>query len=83
MDSKVVRVVFIALLLDILAFTVILPLLPRLLQFYRLQEAGDEVSEVSMNHYLAIQSTANLTLYKVHYIRAFVSCCQPIQVSYI
>ncbi|KAI9284902.1 major facilitator superfamily domain-containing protein [Umbelopsis sp. AD052] len=42
MDSKVVRVVFTALLLDILAFTVILPLLPRLLQFYRLQEAGDE-----------------------------------------
>ncbi|CAO3693794.1 unnamed protein product [Umbelopsis ramanniana] len=42
MDSKVVRVVFIALLLDILAFTVILPLLPRLLQFYRSQEAGNE-----------------------------------------
>jgi hypothetical protein len=43
MDSATVRVVFIALLLDILAFTIILPLFPRLLDYYRLQEAGNEV----------------------------------------
>lgn len=41
--SKTVRVVFIALLLDILAFTIILPLFPRLLQEYRVREQGDEV----------------------------------------
>ena len=41
--SKTVRVVFLSLLLDILAFTIILPLFPRLLQEYRVREQGDEV----------------------------------------
>lgn len=41
--SKTVRVVFLALLLDILAFTIILPLFPRLLEEYRVREQGDEV----------------------------------------
>jgi hypothetical protein len=40
---KVTRIVFTALLLDILAFTIILPLFPRLLQFYRDSEHGDQV----------------------------------------
>ncbi|KAI8606041.1 major facilitator superfamily domain-containing protein, partial [Dissophora ornata] len=39
---QVTRTVFIALLLDILAFTIILPLFPRLLQFYRESEHGDQ-----------------------------------------
>ncbi|KAF9329004.1 hypothetical protein BGZ91_000743, partial [Linnemannia elongata] len=39
---KVTRIVFTALLLDILAFTIILPLFPRLLQFYRDSEHGDQ-----------------------------------------
>ncbi|KAF9192483.1 hypothetical protein BGZ51_005495 [Haplosporangium sp. Z 767] len=42
--TKVVRIVFTALLLDILAFTIILPLFPRLLQFYRDSEHGDQTS---------------------------------------
>ncbi|KAF9925714.1 hypothetical protein FBU30_004580 [Linnemannia zychae] len=42
--SKVIRIVFTALLLDILAFTIILPLFPRLLQFYRDTEHGDQTS---------------------------------------
>ncbi|RKP10416.1 major facilitator superfamily domain-containing protein [Thamnocephalis sphaerospora] len=41
---RVTRVVFIALLLDILAFTIILPLLPRLIDYYREQEGDREVS---------------------------------------
>ncbi|KAG9068304.1 hypothetical protein KI688_010570 [Linnemannia hyalina] len=41
---KVTRIVFTALLLDILAFTIILPLFPRLLQFYRDSEHGDQAS---------------------------------------
>ncbi|KAF9387832.1 hypothetical protein CPC16_006851 [Podila verticillata] len=41
---KVTRIVFTALLLDILAFTIILPLFPRLLQFYRDSEHGDQNS---------------------------------------
>ncbi|KAF9360450.1 hypothetical protein BGX26_009278 [Mortierella sp. AD094] len=42
--AKVTRIVFTALLLDILAFTIILPLFPRLLQFYRESEHGDQSS---------------------------------------
>ncbi|KAF9431030.1 hypothetical protein BGZ94_000029 [Podila epigama] len=41
---KVTRIVFTALLLDILAFTIILPLFPRLLQFYRDSEHGSQHS---------------------------------------
>ncbi|KAF9996430.1 hypothetical protein BGZ79_009819 [Entomortierella chlamydospora] len=42
--AKITRIVFTALLLDILAFTIILPLFPRLLQFYRESEHGDQSS---------------------------------------
>ncbi|KAI9230175.1 MAG: major facilitator superfamily domain-containing protein [Piptocephalis tieghemiana] len=38
--SKTIRVVFISLLLDLLSFTLILPLLPRLLDHYRVQEGS-------------------------------------------
>ena len=44
--SKTVKVVFIALLLDILAFTIILPLFPRLLEEYKAREEGDEVDAI-------------------------------------
>ncbi|KAI8052505.1 major facilitator superfamily domain-containing protein [Syncephalis plumigaleata] len=37
-SRRVMRVVFLTLLLDILAFTIILPLLPRLIDYYRAQE---------------------------------------------
>ncbi|CAG8459726.1 433_t:CDS:2 [Dentiscutata heterogama] len=44
--TKTVRIVIIALLLDLLAFTIILPLFPRLLQDYRERE-GDETTLLS------------------------------------
>ncbi|CAJ0651037.1 10113_t:CDS:2 [Entrophospora sp. SA101] len=47
LESKTIRVVFIALLLDILAFTIILPLFPRLLEDYREREKGDETTLLS------------------------------------
>ncbi|KAI9593747.1 major facilitator superfamily domain-containing protein [Syncephalis fuscata] len=40
--KRVTRVVFFTLLLDILAFTIILPLLPRLIDYYRAQEEHRE-----------------------------------------
>ncbi|GBC08704.1 hypothetical protein RclHR1_08320003 [Rhizophagus clarus] len=46
--KKTVIVVFTALLLDILAFTIILPLFPRLLQEYRNREQGDENTLLSL-----------------------------------
>ncbi|KAG0345759.1 protein phosphatase 2A regulatory subunit cdc55 [Podila humilis] len=42
--SKVTQIIFTALLLDILAFTIILPLFPRLLQYYRDSEHGNQDS---------------------------------------
>ncbi|CAG8453172.1 2692_t:CDS:2 [Ambispora leptoticha] len=45
--NKTIRVVFIALLLDILAFTIILPLFPRLLKDYQEREGGDETTILS------------------------------------
>jgi len=48
--ANVTRIVFIALLIDILAFTLILPLFPRLLQFYRDSEHGDQVRDESLGH---------------------------------
>ncbi|KXJ94163.1 major facilitator superfamily domain-containing protein [Microdochium bolleyi] len=38
--KKVLKVIFISLLLDLLSFTFILPLFPKLLEFYRNSEAG-------------------------------------------
>ncbi|KAI0908706.1 major facilitator superfamily domain-containing protein [Ustulina deusta] len=38
--KKVLRVVFVSLLLDLISFTFILPLFPKLLEFYRNSEAG-------------------------------------------
>ncbi|CAG8605944.1 4804_t:CDS:2, partial [Scutellospora calospora] len=45
--TQTVRVVIVALLLDLLAFTIILPLFPRLLQDYREREQGDETTLLS------------------------------------
>ncbi|KAJ2771488.1 hypothetical protein GGI18_005027, partial [Coemansia linderi] len=38
---RITRIVFIALLLDILSFTIILPLLPRSLEAYKTREGSD------------------------------------------
>ncbi|KAG5456327.1 MAG: hypothetical protein BJ554DRAFT_3963, partial [Olpidium bornovanus] len=40
---RVLRVMFISLVLDLLAFTIILPLFPRLLEYYRQKEGGNQV----------------------------------------
>ncbi|KAI1472521.1 MFS general substrate transporter [Daldinia caldariorum] len=39
--KRVLKVIFISLLLDLISFTFILPLFPKLLEFYRNSEAGD------------------------------------------
>ncbi|CAG8829455.1 13915_t:CDS:2, partial [Racocetra persica] len=49
--KSTVRIVIIALLLDLLAFTIILPLFPRLLQDYREREQGDETTLLSWFFY--------------------------------
>ncbi|KAK7757636.1 hypothetical protein SLS62_000012 [Diatrype stigma] len=40
--KKVLKVIFVSLLLDLISFTFILPLFPKLLEFYRNSEAGSE-----------------------------------------
>ncbi|KAJ3063918.1 hypothetical protein HK102_008351, partial [Quaeritorhiza haematococci] len=40
--NKTLRTVFLALLIDILAFTIILPLFPRLLKYYETVDGKDE-----------------------------------------
>ncbi|KAL8987424.1 MAG: hypothetical protein Q9177_003365 [Variospora cf. flavescens] len=42
--KRILRVIFISLLLDLISFTFILPLFPRLLEFYRNLEAADRSS---------------------------------------
>lgn len=43
-QTRIVRVVFIALLIDLFAFTIILPLFPRLLNYYQSEELKDQVN---------------------------------------
>ncbi|KAL8789630.1 MAG: hypothetical protein Q9213_001066 [Squamulea squamosa] len=47
--KKILRVIFISLLLDLISFTFILPLFPRLLEFYRNLEAADNSSSSVLN----------------------------------
>ncbi|KAL9633437.1 MAG: hypothetical protein Q9204_003395 [Flavoplaca sp. TL-2023a] len=49
---KILRVVFISLLLDLISFTFILPLFPRLLEFYRSREAADASPHSLLNRIL-------------------------------
>lgn len=42
-ERQVIVTVIVALLVDLLAFTIILPLFPRLLSYYRQEEADDKV----------------------------------------
>jgi hypothetical protein len=43
-QKRIVGIVFKALLIDLLAFTIILPLFPRLLNYYQSEEIGQQVS---------------------------------------
>jgi hypothetical protein len=47
-EKKVLRTVFISLVIDLLAFTVILPLLPSLLDYYGTKEVGQLWSLMSL-----------------------------------
>lgn len=51
-ERRIVATVIVALLIDLLAFTIILPLFPRLLNYYRQHEGGQKVlwSLGWMNH---------------------------------
>ncbi|KAL8897810.1 MAG: hypothetical protein Q9192_002399 [Flavoplaca navasiana] len=49
---KILRVIFISLLLDLISFTFILPLFPRLLEFYRSREAADASPHSLLNRIL-------------------------------
>ena len=48
-DSKTVKVVFVSLLLDLLAFTMILPLFPALLEHYQQLDKGDGLYSKILN----------------------------------
>ncbi|KAI4125460.1 MAG: hypothetical protein LQ347_005376 [Umbilicaria vellea] len=50
--KKVLRVIFISLLLDLISFTFILPLYPKLLEFYRNLEAPDQAPDSLLNRIL-------------------------------
>jgi hypothetical protein len=43
-QKKIVGTIFKALLIDLFAFTIILPLFPRLLSYYQSAEVGQQVS---------------------------------------
>ncbi|KAI9747075.1 MAG: hypothetical protein M4579_007532, partial [Chaenotheca gracillima] len=49
---RIIRVLVISLLLDLISFTFILPLFPKLLEFYRNLEAGDKDADTALNHIL-------------------------------
>ncbi|KAL1627536.1 hypothetical protein SLS56_006360 [Neofusicoccum ribis] len=51
--KKVLRVLFFSLLLDLISFTFILPLFPKLLEFYRDHEAANASSNTVLNSVLA------------------------------
>lgn len=53
--DNTVRVVFVSLLLDLLAFTMILPLLPALLDHYKEMEKGHGLYSIILNHMKSIQ----------------------------
>jgi hypothetical protein len=53
--DNTVRVVFISLLLDLLAFTMILPLLPALLDYYKEKENDNGLYSTILSHIKNIQ----------------------------
>lgn len=48
-QKRIVGIVFKALLIDLLAFTIILPLFPRLLNYYQSEEVGQQVRSSNSN----------------------------------
>lgn len=68
-DEKTVRVVFLSLLLDLLAFTMILPLFPALLEHYEKSDDGTGLYSVIMariktlNNFLNAPEKVSTVLY--------------------
>ncbi|XP_034939788.1 major facilitator superfamily domain-containing protein 10 isoform X2 [Chelonus insularis] len=58
-ESKVVSIVFRSLILDLLAFTMILPLLPALLDYYKEVDQGKGLYSWILNHVKTLQVTLN------------------------
>ncbi|KAI1099576.1 MFS general substrate transporter [Jackrogersella minutella] len=58
--KRVLKVIFVSLLLDLISFTFILPLFPKLLEFYRNSEVGSESQSTS----LLAQILGGLNTYK-------------------
>ncbi|EHK99087.1 putative Major facilitator superfamily domain-containing protein 10 [Glarea lozoyensis 74030] len=67
--KKVLRVVFISLLLDLVSFTFILPLFPSLLEFYRSQEAPIEFSSARKSPSVLAHILSYLNAYKASFSR--------------
>ncbi|KAI0996323.1 hypothetical protein K3495_g11857 [Podosphaera aphanis] len=69
MRKRVLRVVFISLLLDLISFTFILPLFPDLLSYYRDLEAPTQTSFGTESTTLLTQILSYLNAYKVSFTR--------------
>ncbi|KAF4632099.1 hypothetical protein G7Y89_g6031 [Cudoniella acicularis] len=69
MRKRVLRVVFISLLLDLISFTFILPLFPSLLEFYRSQEAPVEFSSSNKSPSILAHILTYLNAYKASFSR--------------
>ncbi|RDL40845.1 uncharacterized protein BP5553_00824 [Venustampulla echinocandica] len=69
MRKKVLRVVFISLLLDLISFTFILPLFPSLLEFYRSKEAPLEASSSTTSPSILNYILTYLNAYKASFSR--------------
>ncbi|RDW66884.1 hypothetical protein BP5796_09633 [Coleophoma crateriformis] len=67
--KKVLRVVFISLLLDLVSFTFILPLFPKLLEFYRNLEAPSSSSSSNTSPTLLSYILQYLNTYKASFAR--------------
>ncbi|CAG8948810.1 hypothetical protein HYFRA_00001933 [Hymenoscyphus fraxineus] len=67
--KKVLKVVFISLLLDLISFTFILPLFPSLLEFYRSQEAPVEFSSANKSPSVLSHILTYLNAYKASFSR--------------
>ncbi|KAE8454400.1 hypothetical protein EG329_000022 [Mollisiaceae sp. DMI_Dod_QoI] len=67
--KKVLRVVFISLLLDLISFTFILPLFPSLLAYYRDLEAPTEFSSATKSPSILAHILSYLNAYKASFAR--------------
>ncbi|CAG8970972.1 hypothetical protein HYALB_00007640 [Hymenoscyphus albidus] len=67
--NKVLKVVFVSLLLDLISFTFILPLFPSLLEFYRSQEAPVEFSSANKSPSILSHILIYLNAYKASFSR--------------